>query len=296
MRNLYNAGRAVVLGSLLVLGLVIGVSAPAWAVDVSACGDFSASTATRFDLVNNITFSLSTGECLQFPANAVVYMNGFTIVGPGINTGTTGILLLSDSFLLGPGILRGFGFCVDAGNDVAVEGILANWCATGIRAGDSYKIKEVRVHDCLPSSLAGTGIRLGQGGFIESSIVRNCDNGVVTLENNKIWNLVVTGHIFVGLRVATGNAVSRTVISHPGSSQTIGLQYNCGLIPTGGGCQDGSNSVSGHAVGNNIQVGGVLATSPVVTQPQEIPIQGATNCNGLPVLRIPATGRILGNC
>jgi hypothetical protein len=296
MRNLYNAGRAVVLGSLLVLGLVVGVSAPAWAVDVSACGDFSASTATRFDLVTNITFSLGTGDCLLFPANAVVYMHGFAIVGPGINTVTSGIVLDNDSFLWGPGILRGFGTCVSAGNDVAVEGIVTNWCGTGIVAGDSYKIKEVRVHDCLPSSLAGTGIRLGQGGFIESSIVRNCDNGVVTLENNKIWNLVVTGHIFVGLRVATGNAVSRTVISHPGSSQTVGLLYSCGDILTGGGCQDGSNSVNGHAVGNNIQVGGVVATTPVVTQPQENLTHGATNCNGAPVLRLPLTGRIFGNC
>jgi hypothetical protein len=289
MRNLYNAGRAVVLGSLLVLGLVVGVSAPAWAVDVSACGDFSASTATRFDLVTNITFSLGTGDCLLFPANAVVYMHGFAIVGPGINTVTSGIVLDNDSFLWGPGILRGFGTCVSAGNDVAVEGIVTNWCGTGIVAGDSYKIKEVRVHDCLPSSLAGTGIRLGQGGFIESSIVRNCDNGVVTLENNKIWNLVVTGHIFVGLRVATGNAVSRTVISHPGSSQTVGLQYFCGT----GGCQDGSNSVNGHAPLNNIQI---RLGDNVVTQPQEILSQGATNCNGFPVLRVPPTGRILVSC
>jgi hypothetical protein len=287
MRNLYNAGRAVVLGSLLVLGLVVGVSAPAWAGDVLACGNLSASTDTRFDLVNNITFS-GTGNCLTFPPNAVVYMNGFVVVGPGINTGTSGIVLLDDSFLWGPGILRGFGTCVAAGNHVAVEGILTNWCGTGIRAGDSYKIKEVRVHDCLPSSLAGIGIdlRSGQGGFIESSIVRNCDNGVLTGQNNKIWNLVVTGHLFIGLQVLTGNAVSRTVISLPGSSQTIGLQYLC----LAGGCQDGSNSVDGHLVGNNIQVG------VVVTQPQEVLTQGATNCSGVPVGRVIATGRISASC
>src|SRR5262249_49246510 len=144
------------------------------------------------------------------------------------------------------GIVRGFGTCVDAGDHVAIEGILTNWCSTGISAGDSYKIKEVRVHDCLPSNGPGDGIVLRQGGFIESSIVRNCDNGVITGENNKIWNLVVTNHEFTGLEVATGNAVSRTVISHPRSSGTIGLDYrDCGP----GGCQDGSNSVDGHATG-----------------------------------------------
>src|SRR5262249_62387503 len=94
--------------------------------------------------------------------------------------------------------------------------------------------KEVRVHDCLPSSLNGIGILLsrgaevtGQGGFIESSIVRNCDNGVLAGQNNKIWNLVVTNHEFTGLQVATGSAVSRTVISHPRSTGTLGLQYIC---------------------------------------------------------------------
>ena len=65
----------MVLGSLLVLGLVVGVSAPAWAVEVSvsACGDFSVSnpTDTRFTLVNSSTTSSSTGACVIFPPNPV---------------------------------------------------------------------------------------------------------------------------------------------------------------------------------------------------------------------------------
>src|SRR5262249_38351398 len=146
-----------------------------------------------------------------------------------------------------------------------IEGILTNWCALGILAGDSYKIKEVRVHDCVPSSGPGLGILLQQGGIIESSIVRNCDTGVITYQNNKIWNLVVTGHEFFGLSVrapvcvpcppgggsltpGTGSAVSRTVISHPRSTATEGLVYDC----LDGGCQDGSNSVDGHQAGFNI--------------------------------------------
>jgi len=290
MRHRYHVGWAAVLGSLLVL--VVGVSAPAWAVDVavSACGDFSVSnpTDTQFTLTTNITTSASTGNCLKIPSNAVVNLSGFAVIGLSIDANTRGIVLGDNSFLWGPGIVRGFGVCVGAGDHVAIEGILTNWCGIGIVAGDSYKIKEVRVHDCVPSSLQGTGIVLQEGGFIESSIVRNCDNGVITGENNKIWNLVVTNHEFTGLDVASGNAVSRTVISHPRSSGTIGLQYHCGLTA---GCQDGSNSVDGHSPGLNIPLLGT-----VVTQPQEDVTHGATNCSGLPVSRDLVTGRINAAC
>src|SRR5262249_17540171 len=207
-----------------------------------------------------------------------------------IDNDTTGIFLDNNSFLWGPGIIRGFGACVAAFNHVAIDGIVTNWCARGIIAGDSAKIKEVRVHDCLPSSGEGGGIDLGrsEGGLIESSMVRNCDTGVETGENNKISNLVVTNHEIFGLGVRTGTAVARTVISHPRSSGTLGLLYNCG----DGGCQDGSNSVDGHAPGHNILIG----RSAVVTQPQEDPTHGATSCSGVPVSRNPADGTIAGTC
>jgi len=260
-------------------------------VAVSACGDFSVSnpTDTHFTFVTNITSSASAGLCLRFPPNAVVNMSGFALIGLSIDANTQGIGLSNNSFLRGPGIVRGFGLCVGAGDHVAIEGLVTNWCGTGIVAGDSYKIKEVRVHDCLPSNLFGFGIFLiSQGGIIESSIVRNCDIGVSTGENNKIWNLVVTNHEFSGLQVASGNAVSRTVISHPRSTGTIGLQYFCGLTA---GCQDGSNSVDGHSPGLNIPL-----TGTVVTQPQENPLQGATNCNGVPVPRNLALGTIAAPC
>src|SRR5262245_13672578 len=134
MRNRYNTSRAVVLGSLLVLGLVIGVSAAAWAGNVTACGDFSASTETRFDLVTNITTTATTGFCLTFPPNAAVNMNGFAVIGSNIDNDTAGIILNSNSFLSGPGIIRGFGVCVGRSNEgvahVAIEGIVTNWCGT----------------------------------------------------------------------------------------------------------------------------------------------------------------------
>jgi hypothetical protein len=292
MGERYRGGWVVVLGSLLGLLAVIGVSAPAAAGNVTACGDFSTSTDTRFDLKNNITFA-GGGTCLTFPAKSVVYLNGFLVSGPGYDfvPEATGIELGDNSFLWGPGIVKQFATCVVGGNDVAVETVLLNQCGFGLFLGESYKVKEVRIHDCTPSSFFGFAMILIQGGFIESSIVRACDFGVFTGENNKIWNLVITRHSFTGLIVNGGNAVSRTVISHPRSSATVGLDYRgCGFA--GGGCQDGSNSVSGHGAGANI-----LVSNPsfVVTQPTETVGLGATNCGGSPIPRT-ATGLIAGNC
>jgi hypothetical protein len=312
MGERYRGGWAVVLGSLLGLLAVIGVSAPAAAGDVTACGNFSSSTDTRFDIKNNITYvnGVSPNPCLRFPANAIVYLNGFLVSGPGydFDPAVTGIILGDNGFVLGPGIVRQFATCINGGDDVAVETVVLNQCGIGLILGESYKVKEVRIHDCTPSSFFGVAMVLLQGGFIESSIVRACDYGVITGENNKIWNLVITRHSFIGLSLGSpsgfpggpgpsgaGNAVSRTVISHPRSSQTVGLDYTRCASPSfgtfGPGCQDGSNSVSGHGPNLNIKV---LIPSSVVTQPTENPLFGATNCNGKNVDRVAPPGATTG--
>src|SRR5262249_39655922 len=124
MCHRYHVGWAAVLGSLLVLGLLVRVSAPAGAVDVSvrAVGDLSVAnrTDTQFTLTTNITTSASSGACLIFPDNAVVNMSGFAVIGLSIDASTRGIALGNNSFLWGPGIIRGFGHCVTAGDHVAV--------------------------------------------------------------------------------------------------------------------------------------------------------------------------------
>ncbi len=98
---------------LLGLLAVIGVSAPAAAGDVTACGNFLTATDTRFDLKDNITFA-GGGICLQFPANAIVYLNGFIVGGPGYDASpeAIGITLGNNSFLWGPGIVKQFTNCV----------------------------------------------------------------------------------------------------------------------------------------------------------------------------------------
>jgi hypothetical protein len=295
MLHPYKWCLAVVLG----LAAVAMMSAPVSAGNVTDCGDFRGSPDTRFDLVNSIS-TTGGGACLLFADNVAVFLNGFVVVGPGLDSGATGMVVGNNSFVWGPGIVRGFSTCLAGGNDVAVETILFNQCGTGVFIRNGYKIKEVRVHDCTPSALNGVGIFLGQGGFIESSIVRACDVGVFTGQNNKIWNLVVTRHTFAGLVVGAGNAVSRTVISHPRSTSTIGLDYtNCGT--TNQGCEDASNSVSGHnatpfgacAGGLNVCLGGAF----VVTQSSDIASNSATNCNGTGVgKRDPTTGHFLVGC
>ncbi len=282
MRHEWRSGKAALVVGLLGLLALAGPSAAVAAPgDVSTCGDFTRSGLTSFNIINNIAFS-RTGTCLNFPPNSTVHLNGHVVSGLGLETGSAGIQHLGNGFILGPGIVKAFSICIFALDHVAVEDVVLNQCATGIAARDSFKIKEVRIHDCRSSNGPNIGIFLGKGGFIESSIVRSCDTGVITGNNNKIWNLVISNHNDTGLSVRDGTAVSRTVISSPRSLSTEGLDYICsGTF----GCQDGSNSVQDHEPGLNIRLFG----SSVITDHH-------TNCAGTQVPFIPATGRIATDC
>jgi hypothetical protein len=113
---------------------------------------------------------------------------------------------------------------------------------------------------------------------------------------------VISLHNDVGLEVGGGTAVSRSVISTPRSTSTIGLDYGecCQFARFEGaheGCQDGSNSVQDHVSDPalNILVGQCIDdpdngfTSPVVTD-------GWTNCGGDRVPVTPATHTIGKSC
>jgi hypothetical protein len=292
--------------------VLLALAAPAAALNVSACGTY---TDINLIVTTNIAAPAAGGTCLTIPRNAVLNLNGHLISGFGQDdAGSIGIKAIAgDAFILGPGIVKGFETCIHAGDHVAVEDLITNQCATGIKAGRSYKIKEVRVHDCTSSVGPNIGIDLGgvdsgdfdddccAGGFIESSIVRACDFGVITGKNNKIWNLVVSFHNDVGLEVGGGTAVSRTVISTPASTSTIGLDYSdCCQSPVGSlnpngtpvegnlqeGCQDGSNSVQDHLPGLNIIV------QEFESELCRVITDGHTNCNGDIVPNSGDDGRI----
>lgn len=294
--------------------------------NVTACGDFSASTDTRFDITANISTSITTGSCLKFPNGSVVYLNGSVITGFNQGDPTVGIEMGNDGFVWGPGVIRRFGTGIKAGHDVAIENVMIGPVHIGIQDGDSYKIKEVRIRNCVTSGGNDIGMLLGQGGFVESSIVRDCATGVITEKNNKIWNLVVSKHLITGLQIGlkdagsgvagaggagaggtivagsgAGNAVSRTVISSPKSTSTVGLDYRgCGNPSTpaqGGGCQDGSNSVQDHCAtgvaGCPTSALNILITS---SSTNAVITDGATNCGGKIVPHAIASDLITSDC
>jgi hypothetical protein len=313
--------------------VLLALAAPAAALNVSACGTY---TDINLIVTTNIAASAAGATCLTIPRNAVLNLNGHLISGFGQDdAGSIGIKAIAgDAFILGPGIVKGFETCIHAGDHVAVEDLITNQCATGIKAGRSYKIKEVRVHDCTSSVGPNIGIDLSTdsdnvdfddeccaGGFIESSIVRACDFGVITGKNNKIWNLVVSFHNDVGLEVGGGTAVSRTVISTPASTSTIGLDYSdcCQLVagtlePNGSpasthqeGCQDGSNSVQDHLPGLNIIVEDEDCSDRVMTTavPTDghlrlitaaVITDGHTSCAGDIIPNHDDDGRVSENC
>jgi hypothetical protein len=276
----------------------VGFSSPAAAGDVAACGNFSSSTDTRFDITGNILTSITSGSCLTFPSNSVVYLNGHTVGGFKQEDPTIGITIGHSSFVWGPGNIRRFGIGIRADHDVAIEHLLVGPVGIGILMGDSYKVREVRIRNCVTSAGQDIGMLLGQGGFIESSIVRDCRFGVVTGSNNKIWNLVISKHLLVGLIVGAGNAVSRTVISSPESWTTIGLDYRgCGTANAG--CQDGSNSVQDHCdatVNPGVCGGTAAANLNILSTASSVVTDGATNCGGQVIPFNSVTDLVTANC
>ncbi len=308
MRHDLAWGKAAPIVGLLGLLALAGPSAAVAASgDVSTCGDYTASGLTSFNLVNNIASAVPGADCLRFPPNSTVRLNGHVVSGLGLeDAGSRGIVMADRSlngngFILGPGIVKAFDTCIFAGAHVAVEDLLLNQCATGILVfGTSYKIKEVRIHDCRASNGPNIGMFLIEGGFIESSIVRSCDWGVITGKNTKIWNLVISNHNFTGLVVGGGTAVSRTVISTPRSLSTVGLDYTrccqAGAAGVVEGCQDGSNSVQDHEPGFNIDVNRCVArdTLPAIESP--VITDSHTNCGGARVIFDLANGRIFDDC
>jgi hypothetical protein len=294
------------LGGLLGLVLALALATGAGAVctpcpgtgatcTVTDCGDYSNFAAAgcnpasptpsnSFIQGNDIASTSVSGTCIILPKNATYNGQGHKVSSnQGPDAPTTGISCPSGDCFIWKVLVKGFGTCIAGDDDVAVEEVITNQCAVGIRLAHRYKVKEVRLHDCRSSDGLDTGMILGQGGFIESSIVRSCDFGVFTGENNKIWNLVVTRHTRHALEVAGGNAVSRTVISTPRSINTEGLIYRC----SGSGCADDSNSVQDHLPGLNIIVSGV-----VITTGGSNPNTSRTNCGGLPGPYNPATGQL----
>jgi hypothetical protein len=241
-------GRLLAVAGLLLLG---ALAAPAWAAPtaVAACGVLAPQNS--YILTADI-FSAS-GNCLTITGNGVtINLNGHSIRGtPG--TDSTGIEATpGNNFAIqGPGIVHDFDTCISLGTYSLVESVLAYNCGDGIVLGDASKCVQCRVHDARASGVpGGTGIIMGLGCLLESSIVENSDNGARVGQDCKVWDLVVDTFVRTGLKVGAGTAVARSVISHfhngPGIDYTSCTAPGLGGVCVNGsacGCQDSSNSV-----------------------------------------------------
>jgi hypothetical protein len=239
-------GRLLAVAGLLLLG---ALAAPAWAAPtaVAACGALAPQNSYLLtaDLVS------PSGNCLTITGNGVtIDLNGHSIRGaPG--TDSTGIEATpGNNFTIkGPGIVHDFDTCISLGNYALVESVLVYNCGDAIVLGDASKCVQCRVHDARASGVpGGTGIIMGSGCLLESSIVENSDNGARVGQDCKVWDLVVDNFVRTGLKVGAGTSVARSVISHFHNGP--GLDYTDCTAPVLGvcleeacGCQDSSNSV-----------------------------------------------------
>jgi hypothetical protein len=255
-------GRLAVVG-LLLLGVL---AAPAWAapgvpggppIAVSTCGTLIGNNS--YYLTQDLVAPATAGSsCITFTGNGgSLDLNGHSIRGVvSINSfGIVSITSGNNVTIKGPGVVHDFGVCIALGRYALVQDVLVHDClngvgtvlATGILLGEGSKCVECRVHDVREGGvIGGTGIVLGDGCLLESSIVEFSDNGAQVGQDCKVWDLVVDSVTRKGLTVGAGTSVARSVISHfddgPGLDYTACRATTTGY-PTVLGCQDSSNSV-----------------------------------------------------
>ncbi len=250
---------------LLLLG---ALAAPAAAVtSVTTCGPLP-TTDNSFRLDADL-LQIGAADCLTITQNGVtIALNGHSISGVGTGSsidakGITGSPA-NNVTIQGPGVIHDWATCIELGNYALVADVLAYNCqgegGAGIKLGDFSKCVQCRVHNVLASEDNGTGIILGQGCLLESSIVETSDQGARVGHDCKVWDLVLEDINETGLKVGSGTSVARTVIS--GGHNGPGIDYcDClfGPQPGRSACQDSSNSVNnnGALIVNNIQDGTV---------------------------------------
>jgi hypothetical protein len=195
-----------------------------------------------YKLVNNLTFTGSTGTCLTITTSFVtIDLAGFTISGPG-NLGSastargTGIAAGNDAMgvAVRNGTISGFTTGVDLGGDSSVvEGLrvfgVGCPCDTGIAAMGI--VTSNTVVGVLGPALTGTGISA-------TGIV----TGNYALGNNGIGLSIGQGSTVLGNTVTAsgGGAAFGIAVSCP-SNVTNNTSLNSGLILNGNGCNNTNN-------------------------------------------------------
>ncbi len=298
-------GRGLLAWGLGLL-LLAALAAPAAALtSVTACGALTADdNSYRLDADLH---QVGTADCLTITRNGVTLdLNGHSISGlappdskdgKGI-TGNVGGGPANNVTIKGPGVVHDFGTCIELGNYALVADVLVYNCAAsggaGIKLGDFSKCVQCRVHNVLGEEANATGIIMGSGCLLESSIVETSDEGARVGHDCKVWDLVLEAINETGLKVGYGTSVARTVIS--GGHNGPGIDYcDCAkgpLGPLGSACQDSSNSVNnnGALIVNNISDSTIDPGpygEPCASQARVIP-DCATNVNGARYAGAPA--------
>jgi hypothetical protein len=194
-------------------------------------------------------------------------LNGHSILGDGSGfgiAGSVGGLFPNNATIQGPGVIHNFETCIRLGAHALVSSVLVYDCngedGAGIWLGNFSKCVQCRVHNVFSSEGTSIGIILGNGCLLEASIVATSDFGARVGHDCKVWDLVVDSVEEGGLKVGSGTAVARTVISHCHNGP--GIDYcDCGKgegvsgqnnpFPRPGACVDSSNAVTS-CNGNNI--------------------------------------------
>jgi hypothetical protein len=306
-------GRGLVAGGLGLL-LLGALATPASAItDISTCGTLP-TTDHSFRLTADLN-QIGTADCLTITQdNVTIDLNGHSISGLGPDP-TDGVAITGSVFfgalpkdvtIKGPGVVHDWGSGIVLGDFALVQDVRVYSCGigggAGISLGNFSKCVQCRVHTVLsiasvpPLGGPATGIILGDGCLLESSIVETSDRGARVGRGCQVWHLVLESSNVTGLTVGPGTSVARTVVSHGWGP---GIDYcACGTpagsyAPAGASaCQDSSNSVSDNGgLFNNIidrtEGGGVfLACAPGTPQPRVV-----TDCaTNVEAFRYPGAG------
>jgi len=194
-----------------------------------------------YKLVNNLTFTSSSGTCLTITANFVtIDLAGFTISNPGFplpGNSTLAIAAANDTtgVTVRNGSISGFGFGVELeGRGSVVEGVRVGFpcpCEVGIAATGIVRSNIVDIASAPSGSvgISATGLVSGNYVFMTRS------TGMAIGQGSTVIGNTVTGtgpFPAIGLLIACpSNVTNNTAVNNLGQN----------LVLNGSGCNDTNN-------------------------------------------------------
>ena len=246
--------KTVILSSLSFAFLVLMLPENLFAAfnSVTACGTDITSSGT-WTLTQNLT---CTGDGIDIQADKVVLMlNGFTITGPGTNSGSNGVSVvsaagsgLSGVTILGPGTIKNFQngvlFQGTHGGGAVDVSLLGNLIAILLNSDGFGAIPSNLVisQNTLQSAFEGISGQL----TLSTIVGNNCTNSsdCIDLEaasNNKVLGNFCSGNRHAGIVIGSGSGSASTGNTLEGNQTSNNRFYGIFLGP---------NSSGSHLIGN----------------------------------------------